>query len=232
MNKQYSERIARARKALRLSQTELGRRIGVTKQTISNYETGAREPDFEMVDKLADALNTSFSYLVGGTDDPTPPEPIEYTDADGAAWEAADADARAYLQRRAARVPVYGVIPAGIPMEAIEDIEDWEEIPTDWLRGGKEYFCLRIKGNSMYPQYVDGDVVVFRKADTCESGQDCAVMVNGGEATFKRVRITPAGVTLQPLNPEYDPLVFTNQEVEELPVRIIGVGVELRHKMP
>lgn len=225
-------RIKQMRKLKGWSQKKLAEAMEISRSTVAMWEVGANDMTLPTLAKLADALETSQEYLLGMTDDPAPLGAVEYTDADGAAWEAADADARAYHQRRAARVPVYGVIPAGIPMEAIEDIEDWEEIPTDWLRGGKEYFCLRIKGNSMYPQYVDGDVVVFRKADTCESGQDCAVMVNGGEATFKRVRITPAGVTLQPLNPEYDPLVFTNQEVEELPVRIIGVGVELRHRMP
>jgi len=84
MNKVYSTRIANARKALHLSQTELGRRIGVTKQTISNYETGTREPDFETLDALTNALNVNLGYLVGSTDDMSPSPHILYADDEGA----------------------------------------------------------------------------------------------------------------------------------------------------
>ena len=131
---------------------------------------------------------------------------------------------------KSVRIPVLGTIPAGIPIEAIEDVLDWEEISIEMTRGGKEYFALQIRGDSMYPRYEDQDVVIFRKQDTCENGQDCAVMVNGDDATFKRVRISEKGVTLQPLNPKYEPKVYSNEEVLDLPVRVIGVAVELRRK--
>lgn len=132
---------------------------------------------------------------------------------------------------RPIRVPVLGAIPAGIPLEAIQDPEGYEEISSDMARGGKEYFGLKVKGDSMSPVYLDGDVLIFRVQDSCESGQDCAVMVNGDEATFKRVRLSPNGVTLQPLNPTYAPMSYSNQEVADLPVRILGVVVELRRKI-
>lgn len=76
---------------------------------------------------------------------------------------------------------VYGSIPAGVPMECIEDIIDTEEIPADMLRGGKQYFGLKVKGNSMEPEYLDGDTLILEKADDCESGDDCVVMVNGND---------------------------------------------------
>lgn len=78
-------------------------------------------------------------------------------------------------------VLVYGTIPAGIPMECIEDIIDTEEISADMLRGGKQYFGLKIKGDSMKPDYLDGDVIILQKQDNCENGDDCVVMVNGNE---------------------------------------------------
>ena len=132
---------------------------------------------------------------------------------------------------RPIRVPVLGTIPAGIPLEAIEDVQGWEEIPSGMGRGGKEYIGLKVSGDSMSPVYLDGDVLILRVQDTCESGQDCAVMVNGEDATFKRVRLSPSGITLQPLNPAYAPMSYTNQEVNDLPVRILGVVVELRRKI-
>lgn len=125
---------------------------------------------------------------------------------------------------------IYGSIPAGVPMECIEDIIDTEEIPADMLRGGKQYFGLKVKGNSMEPDYLDGDTLILEKADDCESGDDCVVMVNGNDGTFKRVFKNENGIILQPLNPEYAPLVFTNEQIEDLPVRIIGIVEEIRRK--
>lgn len=125
---------------------------------------------------------------------------------------------------------VYGTIPAGIPMECIEDIIDTEEISQDMLKGGKQYFGLRVKGNSMEPDYLDGDTLILEKADNCESGDDCVVMVNGNDGTFKRVFKNENGIILQPLNPSYTPMSYTNEQIENLPVRIIGIVEEIRRK--
>lgn len=125
---------------------------------------------------------------------------------------------------------VYGTIPAGIPMECIEDIIDTEKISADMLKGGKQYFGLKIKGNSMEPDYLDGDVIIFQKQDDCESGDECCVMVNGSDGTFKKVIKNENGIILQPLNSEYQPMFYTNEQIKSLPVRIIGKVVELRRK--
>jgi len=137
-------------------------------------------------------------------------------------------------------VLVYGTIPAGIPMEMIEDIIDTEEIDASMLKGGKEYFGLKIKGHSMEPDYLDGDTIILEKVDDCESGQDCVVMVNGNDGTFKKVIKDEVKQTLklQPINTTldengnflYEPITFTKEEIEKLPVRVIGKVVELRRK--
>lgn len=127
-------------------------------------------------------------------------------------------------------IQVYGTIPAGIPMECIEDIIDTEEIPQEMLKGNREYFGLKIKGNSMFPEYLDGDIIILEKCDDCESGQDCVVMVNGNDGTFKRVFKNESGIILQPLNSQYSPMIYTNEQIEKLPVKIIGKVVELRRK--
>lgn len=125
---------------------------------------------------------------------------------------------------------VYGTIPAGIPMECIEDIIDTEEISADMLKGGKQYFGLRVKGDSMEPEYLDGDALILEKADDCESGDDCVVMVNGNDGTFKRVFKNQNGIILQPLNNKYQPIPYTNEQIINLPVRIIGIVEEIRRK--
>ena len=125
---------------------------------------------------------------------------------------------------------VYGTIPAGVPMECIEDILDTEEISADMLKGGKQYFGLKLKGDSMYPEYLNGDTIILEKVEDVENGQDAVIMINGDDGTFKRVFKNENGIILQPLNPSYSPLVFSNEEIKSKPVKIIGRVVELRRK--
>ena len=134
------------------------------------------------------------------------------------------------LNRNVIKVPIYGEIPAGIPIEMLEEsfIEDYEEVDADLARGGKILFGLKIKGDSMYPEFRNGDNVIFQKVDTCESGSYCAVSINGTECTFKKVIKKENGITLMPLNPNYEPVFYTNQEIEELPITILGVVKEVR----
>ena len=129
------------------------------------------------------------------------------------------------------RIPVLGNIPAGIPIELIEDNLGYEDISEDMLKGGKEYFAVKVQGNSMEPQYLDGDVLIVLKQNSCENKQDCIVMVNGDDGTFKRVFISDTGITLQPLNNEYMPVFYTNKEVIEKPVKILGVVKEIRRSV-
>lgn len=128
-------------------------------------------------------------------------------------------------------LPVLGRIPAGIPIEMIEDIIDYEDISEDMLKGGKEYFALKVTGNSMEPKYLDGDVLIVLKAEDCESGQDAIIAVNGFDATFKRVFKTEQGITLQPLNNEYMPVFYSNEDVKNKPVKILGVVKEIRRSV-
>jgi len=128
------------------------------------------------------------------------------------------------------QIPVLGNVPAGIPLEAITDIVDYEEISPALASSG-EYFALRIKGNSMAPRICDGDVVIVKKESTVDSGDVAIILVNGNEATCKEVKFSNAGLTLVGWNvAEFSPMFFTKEEVESLPVRIIGHVVEVRIK--
>lgn len=129
------------------------------------------------------------------------------------------------------KVAVLGSIPAGIPLELIEDIIDYEEISEEMLKGGKEYFALKIdeeNGHSMEPEYKPGDVLIVLKQDTCENGDDCIIAVNGNDATFKRVLKNENGIILQPLNSNYPPIIYSNDDIISKPVKILGVVVEFR----
>ena len=185
--------------------TTAGKESGAGKDLVSSLKTRGVLPSIEKIMLLADYLGVTTSELLG------------------------EAPGRT---SSGVRVPVLGTIPAGIPLEAIEDILDWEEIPASWASGNRQYFGLRVRGDSMYPRYLEGDTVILRKETTCENGDDCAVLVNGEEATLKQVMIRGDGsLELRPTNPVYPPRIYTPAEVESLPVQIIGVVVELRRKI-
>lgn len=128
------------------------------------------------------------------------------------------------------KIPVLGYISAGIPSEMIEDILDYEEIDANMLNGGEEYFALKIKGNSMSPRIEDGDVVIVRKQSVAETGDTVIVAVNGEEGTCKRIKKYRDGIEIIPTNPSYKTRFFTNEDIENVPVVILGKVVELRAK--
>ena len=131
--------------------------------------------------------------------------------------------------RKGIKVPVYRAVAAGIPIEAIEDIVDYEEIEPELAATG-EFFGLRIKGSSMEPRICEGDVVIVRKQDDADTGDTAIVLVNGYEATCKRIKKDGHGIALIPNNPSYEVKYYSAEEISSLPVRIIGKVVELRGK--
>lgn len=126
-------------------------------------------------------------------------------------------------------INVLGRVAAGIPIEAIEDIIDTEEISEELAKTG-EFFGLQIHGDSMEPRMKEGDVVIVRKQEDAESDDIVIALVNGDDATCKRLKKYADGISLISTNPAYDPMYFSNKEIEEKPVRIIGRVVELRAK--
>lgn len=133
------------------------------------------------------------------------------------------------LYNRGVVINVYGRVAAGIPLEMIEDIIDTEEIPEEMARTG-EFFGLKIRGDSMEPRMTDGDVVIVRKQEDAETNDVVIATVNGTDATCKRLKKYNDGIALISLNPKYEPMYFSKDEIESKPVCIIGRVVELRAK--
>ena len=212
----FSNRLNEAIRINNIKPIELSEKTGIDKSKISSYMSGRYKAKQDGIYLLAKALNVSEAWLMG-LDVPmqritTNIQPLDKE------------------TKSSAIVFIYGTIPAGVPMECIEDIIDTEEIDSAMLKGGKQYFGLKIKGDSMYPEYLDNDTIILEKVDDCESGDDCVVMVNGNDGTFKRVFKNQNGIILQPLNNNYQPMIYTNEQIEELPVRVIGKVIELRRR--
>lgn len=185
-----------------LTQAQLAQKIGVSAQTITSYMKGYNTPLLERAEQICNALNITRSEL------------LDPMDADN-------------VVNNSVRINVYGSIPAGIPFEAIEDIQDFEDIPADWIKGDKEYIALKVKGDSMYPEYLDGDIVIILLQSDFENGDDCAVFVNGYDATLKRCYKTDKGIRLQPLNPQYSPKTYGKGDT---PIHILGIVKEIRRR--
>lgn len=131
---------------------------------------------------------------------------------------------------RGVRIPVLGRVVAGIPLEAITDIIDYEEIPAQMAKSGT-YFALQVKGRSMEPTLHEGDVVIVRQQPEVENGEIAIVLVNGNDATVKEVKESPDGLTLIGHNVAvYTPQFYTRDQIQSLPVQILGKVVELRRK--
>lgn len=131
--------------------------------------------------------------------------------------------------RKGIVINVLGQVAAGIPIEAIEDIIDTEEITEEMAKTGN-FFGLKIRGDSMEPRMCEGDVVIVRQQNDAESGDIVIATVNGDTATCKCLRKYRDGIELVSNNPSYEPMFFSNKEIENKPVKIIGKVVELRGK--
>ena len=197
-------RIKSAREDLKLTKRELAKRIGVHESSINKYEKGLVDIPLSKISELARVLKVTEAYLMG--------------------WEEKTTQTQQGLQ-----IPVLGTVAAGIPISAVEDILDYEEVPQSWESQG-EFFGLRIKGDSMEPRMESGDVVIVRQQSDANSGDTVIVLVNGDDATCKRLQKTDNGIMLVSTNPKYPPMFYSNEDIRTKPVVILGKVVELRQK--
>ena len=179
-------------------QIDLVRATGLTDSQISSWYNGRYRPNGEAMAKIAKALGVTVDYLLGKEEAPVAKLTLpEFKE-----------------------VPVIGKVAAGVPISAQEDI-----IGT--VMTEKNVFALRIKGDSMSPRIMDGDVVLVKQQDTAEDG-DIVIALIAGEATCKVLKRSHGSVMLVPFNATFAPFVYSGQEAEDL--RILGKVVESRHE--
>ena len=202
-----------------LSMEEFGRRAGLSKAYISLIERGKNTrsnkpivPSIDTMKAIADGLEMDLDVLLRSID-PSQKIKINSTHPKGV------------------QIPVLGRVVAGVPLEAVEEILDYEEITPELAATG-EFFALQIRGRSMEPRMLEGDVVIVRRQSDVDSGDIAIVLVNGDEATVKRVSKSDRGIPLIATNPNvYEPHFYSSEEINDLPVQILGKVVELRGKL-
>lgn len=177
---------------------------GVSPATLSEWKRDLYEPKRDKLEKIANFLNVPVSYFYGNTEAFNPePESV--------------------------KIKVLGTVPAGIPIEAVADVIGEETISMKTAQTG-EFFGLRIKGDSMEPEISSGSIVIVRQQEDVENGEVAIVMINGSDATCKRIEKHERGIMLVPTNRAYEPQFFSNEDIERIPVRIIGRVIEARKK--
>lgn len=196
------DRIKRRRQEIGLTVDQVAEKIGKNRATVYRYESSEIEKfPIDVLSPLAEALRTTPAYLMG--------------------WEGESGAMPANIMPmpEMRKVPLLGTIACGEPILAEENIEEYVKIPKD-MAGD---FALRCKGDSMINARIfDGDIVYIRQQDTVENGEIAAVLIDN-EATLKRVRLFDDHVSLEPENPMYKPLVYWNEEMND--VRILGKAV-------
>ena len=199
----FAENLTRLVNGSKLPQSEIAKRINVSPQTFNTWIQGKAIPRMGKIQLLADYFKIEKSDLIE--------EKSNITISQGI------------------KIPVLGSVPAGVPITAVEDILDYEEIPQLWANQGK-FFALKIKGDNMEPRMQSGDVVIVRQQSSADSGDTVIVLINGDEATCKKLEKTSNGIMLISTNTKYSPMFFYHEEINELPVVILGKVVENRQK--
>lgn len=119
-------------------------------------------------------------------------------------------------------IPLLGTVKAGYDYLAQENIIDYISFKVDGT-DKENYYALNVVGDSMTPLFDDGDTVIVHKQDDFENGDNCVVLINGEEATIKKVYKDNTGIELKAVNPYYPPRLFSKKDIKDLPVKIIGV---------
>ena len=197
------ERMKIRRKDIGLSAEKLAETLGVSPATIYRYENGEIEKvPGDRLGPIATALKTTPAYLMGWEKDVEAPFPSNIIP-----------------MPETRKIPLIGAIACGVPILAEEHVEDYIDIPNHITAD----FALTCKGDSMINARIfDGDIVYIRQQDAVDNGQIAAVLIDG-EATLKRVQLYEDHISLEPENPQYRPLVYWGEEMNN--IRILGKAV-------
>lgn len=210
-------RITKLRHEKGITMAQAARELGIPYTTYVSYEKEDREPNSEMLIKLANYFKASIDYIIGRSDDRTQMDTANdrnYTSIVGI-----------MPIPKMKKVPRLGTIACGEPILTEENFDGYDDIPEDIDCD----FTLKCQGDSMINARInDGDIVYIKHQSIVDNGQIAAVMVNG-ETTLKRVFIYENQVILQAENPKYEPWIYTNEQINN--IRIIGKAVYFLSKV-
>ena len=208
----FQKRLAEALRIRNMKPVELYEKTGISESLLSKYLSGSAVARQKKLTLLADALNVNEVWLMG-YDVPMDRE-IENDISKSTVYS----------------IPILGTIKAGYNYLAQENWIGTIKLEKTALENNGDYFALKIKGDSMTPIFFEGDIVIVKRQNDCENNEFAVVIINGDEATLKKIKKTDNGIILQPLNPSYSPVLYTKEEIETLPIIIVGVVKKLERE--
>lgn len=206
----FGNRLQKALEYSNMKQVDLVEKTGLDKTLINKYLAGLMKAKQDKLTILAEALNVNEVWLMGYD---IPKDRNIKLDKFG---------------NPIAEIPLLGTVKAGYDYMAQENWEGMIEVDKDIIKDGADYFALKIKGDSMSPVLIENDIVVIKKQEDFENGDLIVAIINGDEATIKKGRKNDTSIVLQPFNPNYEPLIFTNDEMKTIPVTIVGIVKQLK----
>lgn len=205
---------------------DVAKGTGIRSGVFTDWKKGRYVPKADKLRKVAEFFGVRLEWLMGEIDEKKP-HPLRYSGPYDP--EQYDSD-NGYTYKLPLTIPVYERVAAGMPIEASGNIID-EVCVSSTLMGANDIFALLVNGRSMEPRIMNGDIVIVRKQDDAETGEIVVVMVNGNDATCKKLKKLDNGIMLISINPECDPIVYTAEKVVSLPVRIVGKVIEIRSRV-
>lgn len=182
---------------------ELGKVLSVSRNAISNWENNRRTPDTNTIKALANYFNVTTDYLLGNNQE---------------------------TKRKVVKVPIFEEKQLSIPLNVVEEVLNYKNLTSELANTGT-FFALKIQDKSMEPKLLEEDIVIIRQQNTVENGEIAVVLVNGKEATIKQIIKQDNGIILNGFNSSvYPPVFYTNQQIEELPITILGKVIESRRE--
>jgi len=207
-------RLKQAREEKHITLEDAGNKVGVHKSTVLRWENGETEKiKIPILETLAKYYEVNPVWLAG------------YDVSKYCSNTTTD-----ILGNPTINIPIIGTVKAGYDYLAQENIIGTIPVETSLVGNGDNFFALEVKGDSMSPIFIEGDIVIIKKQNDCENNEIAIIIVNGDEGTIKKVRKTEQGIILQPLNLAYAPMIFTNEEIKSIPITIVGIVKELKRK--
>ena len=207
----FQSRLEKALKYRNMKPVELHEKTGISESLLSKYLSGNAVARQRKITLISEALNINPVWLMGYD------VPIEEIKTDE-------------LGNPIIEIPLLGTVKAGYDYLAQENWEGTIEVDKSIIKDGSDYFALKIKGDSMSPILIENDIVIIKKQNDFENGDIVVAIVNGDEATIKKGRKNENSILLQPLNTNYEPLIFTYDEMKTIPVTIIGIVKQLKRE--
>lgn len=208
----FAERFSDLVKNSSIEVSSLAQMLGIkSKSTIYRYMNAEMAPKLTTVKYASEIFNVNPLWLMGYDVD----KYITKTDI---------------LGNPVTPIPLLGSVKAGYNYLAQENWVGTVDVESSLVGSGEDYFALKVKGDSMAPVFIEDDIVIIKKQNDCENNEFAVVIINGDEGTLKKIKKTDNGIILQPLNPAYGPVMYTKEEMETIPIIIVGIVKQLKRE--